>query len=630
MRSIRAVDMDMKKIDYCIVIGMAAVLLVLLGSMWLTGGGEGVGNSGSGFMPDPPVLSVGSGFYDEPFWLEITVPEGTQVYYTLDGSRPDADAYLYTEPIEIFPGVGRESAVTFVHNMQLDWMNQEGESHSNLAVVLRACAVHEDGQVSEAVTATYFVGGGHYRDKLVISLVADPEDLFGDNGIYVTGKAYDEWYLGDQAGEMPVPNFLQRGEAWERPAVVELFWGEGSLQQEAGLRIQGASARDYGNKRFSVYARKKYSGSSWFETPLFGGSRVHSFALRSGFMNGYIQQLVQDRDVASARSRETVVYLNGALWYVTIVQEKYSGKYFEEYYNVDDDNVVMVKAGALERGESEDLALYRALYDFLDTHDMAEAASYEELDRLMDIQSYIDFSCVNIYFANLDFNETKNVLCWRARKTGQGKYEDGRWRWALYDLDLENLDYGIAFEEINTFTTDTHYAGGAFNTRPMYKALKTNPEFCKRFVISFMDMVNTDFTVERASQVMADWGATAEWWGMRSNWTETFFPARTEAVIGHLAEEFDLTGSCESLRLSLNHKGAGVIFLNTICPDLSEGQWSGRYFSDYPVTITAEAEDGYRFVGWKSHAWEGMKPDKTLTVDIPIGGLALEAVFEKN
>ena len=627
MRSIEDVDMCMKRIVFGIVIGMAAVFASLLVYVWPE---ADYGNGEAGFMPEAPRLSAESGFYEEPFRLEILAPEGASVYYTLDGSRPDPEACLYTEPIEIAPGAGRESDVTFVRNMQLDWMDKEGESHPNTAAVVRACAVYEDGSSSETVTATYFIGEGHYRDKLAVSLVADPQDLFGENGIYVTGKAYDEWYLGDRSGEMPVPNFLQRGEAWERPAVVELFLEESILQQEAGLRIQGASARDYGNKRFSVYARKKYSGSSWFETSLFGGSRTHSFALRSGFMNGYIQQLVQDRDVAAARSREVLVYLNGALWYITIAQEKYSGKYFQENYGVDDDNVIIVKAGALEKGLDGDMASYQAVYDFINTHDMADASSYEGLDELMDIQSYIDFSCVNVYFANLDFSETKNTVCWRARRTGHGRYEDGRWRWALYDLDLENLDYGVAVEEINTFTTDTHYAGGAFNMRPMYAALKRSPEFRRQFVLSFMDMVNTDFTAQRASRVMEEWGATAAWWGIDPDWTETFFPARTEAVIGHLAEEFGLTGGCESMRLSVSDSGAGRIYVNTIEADLTQGEWCGRYFADYPVKVTAAAQEGYRFVGWRSDAWEGTAAEETLTVDIPAGGLWLEAVFERS
>lgn len=618
----------MKKADFAIVafITVAALFFLFGINRWQV---EAV-DTAQAVMRTPPKLSAESGLYDEPFFLEISAPEGAQIYYTLDGSLPAADSALYTEPIIITYGGGRESSETFVQNMELDWLNAEGESHPNAATVVRAVAVYEDGQISDAATATYFIGGGFYKDKLVVSLVADPEDLFGENGIYVTGKEYDEWYLGGQAEAEPTPNFLKHGKEWERPAVLELFHGSSFLQQPVGIRIQGASARDYGHKRFSVYARKEYSGSSWFDIPLFGEGNCHSFVLRSGFMNGYILHLVQDRDVAAVESSECVVYLNGALWYVTIAQEKYSRKYFQEKYGVDDDNVIIVKAGALEAGEPEDLALYQAVYAFLDTHDMTEEASYGQLDKLIDIQSYIDFSCVNVYFANLDYNETKNCLCWRTRETESGKYGDGRWRWALYDMDLENLDYGFTMAAINTFTLDTHYAGSAFNTRRMYVALRQNPLFCRQFVLSFMDMVNTVFTMQRASEAMATWEITPEWWGMQ-DWMEKFFPARTEYVTDYLAEEFGLTGTKEVLSLSVNDPEAGRIVLNTIEPDLSEGEWHGSYFTDYPVTVTAVANQGYRFKEWRLSS-DGMNAGKEaqLTVEIPVGGLALQAVFEKK
>ena len=42
-----------------------------------------------------------SGFYEEPFTLEMTAPFGTEIYYTLDGSWPDENAILYTTPIYI-------------------------------------------------------------------------------------------------------------------------------------------------------------------------------------------------------------------------------------------------------------------------------------------------------------------------------------------------------------------------------------------------------------------------------------------------------------------------------------------------------------------------------------------------
>lgn len=581
-------------------------------------------------LPAAPRLSRDSGFYEEPFELTITAEQGADIYYTLDGSMPTAEATRYDGPITV-RDIRQDNRTTDVRNVTADWLNGPSEIHDYTATVIRAAAVDQSGNAGEVVTATYFVGAQDPGDKIIVSLVADPEDLFGDDGIYVTGGEYDDWYLGGQEGPAPTPNFLKRGKEWERPAVIEFFRDQKSIfQQPAGIRIQGASMRETTNKRFSVFARKEYGNSSWFDEKLFGEKRSHSFVLRPGFMNGYIQHLVQDRDVASAESDQVYLYLNGALWSITIAQDKYSEKYFQEHYGVDKDNVVIVKGGTAESGKEEDQLLYQEMYDFLQTHDMSRDEAYDQLDQIMDIQSYIDYSCVNVYFANLDTNETKNIVCWRAREKEAVPYGDGRWRWALYDLDLENLDYGYRMEDINTFTLDTHYAGGAFNTRPMYAALKQNAVFRRQFVISFMDMVNTDFTVQRGREAMDSWVIEPPLWGMNLDWPEQFFPARTKAVTGYLAEEFGLTGSQEQITLCVNDQEAGYVTLNTITPELTDNKWSGAYFTDYPVTVTAVANAGHRFVRWESSsgALKNSGQDDTLSVQIPRGGVVLTAIFE--
>lgn len=83
--------------------------------------------------------------------------------------------------------------------------------------------------------------------------------------------------------------------------------------------------------------------------------------------------------------------------------------------------------------------------------------------------------------------------------------------------------------------------------------------------------------------------------------------------------------------MSVNDPEAGRIVLNTIEPDLSKGEWHGSYFTDYPVTVTAVANQGYRFKEWRLSS-DGMNSGKEsqLTVEIPVGGLALQAVFEKK
>ncbi len=49
----------------------------------------------------PPVFSVPGGVYDQPFNLVITSPDGGSIYYTEDGTDPDASKTPYTGPIPI-------------------------------------------------------------------------------------------------------------------------------------------------------------------------------------------------------------------------------------------------------------------------------------------------------------------------------------------------------------------------------------------------------------------------------------------------------------------------------------------------------------------------------------------------
>ena len=58
---------------------------------------------------------------------------------------------------------------------------------------------------------------------------------------------------------------------------------------------------------------------------------------------------------------------------------------------------------------------------------------------------------------------------------------------------------------------------------------------------------------------------------------------------------------------------AGVISINTLTPELADGAWSGQYFVDYPITVYAKANPGYRFVGWTGDV-EGYEESMDVTL----------------
>ena len=128
-----------------------------------------------------------------------------------------------------------------------DWKNYSPTDELvDKAVVVRSVSMDRGYNISEIATATYFVGESQYMDMDVLSVVADPDDLFGDKGIYVTGEAYDEWYLSGmlETEDSPVPNFEMRGRKWEIEGNIEFFEkGDMALNQACGFRIQGAVTR---------------------------------------------------------------------------------------------------------------------------------------------------------------------------------------------------------------------------------------------------------------------------------------------------------------------------------------------------------------------------------------------------
>ena len=99
----------------------------------------------------------------------------------------------------------------------------------------------------------------------------------------------------------------------------------------------------------------------------------------------------------------------------------------------------------------------------------------------MDIQSLIDYCCINLYLANQDVGFGYNTALWRTVQEGT-PYSDGKWRFMLYDLDE------CARKESNTLEGRENWAQeNALLGEPMVKSLLENEGFRRRFSISFME-----------------------------------------------------------------------------------------------------------------------------------------------
>lgn len=569
--------------------------------------------------PTPEPSSPG-GYYQDAFLLELSAPTNGTIYYTIDGSTPTTASQVYLDGIFLQDRSQDPNIYNAVQNVVADWKDYTPDpTPVPKGTVVRALFVNDWGMQSAVMTQTYFIGLQEPERGYTLSLIFEKDALFGDKGIYVTGKVYDDWYLsGSNTIPSPIPNFQQR---LVTTAIAEILDSQGDLiNQPVSLRLQGNSKRGWYVKRFILEADASLSGANLFLAEIYPETITHSLMTKDSIVDAIIYDLVSDRAVASQKSVPIQIYLNGEFlcdWYLL---ERYDNQYFRQYYDVND--VILVKDSVVDSEVTVDRNSYWDLMDWAAHTDFSIESHWQQMQMEIDVQSYIDYIAINYYICNWDFSDDKNCILWRSAVEEKSPYADKHWRWCLYDIDaleltLSNYDVENA-AEVNIFSCDLPYSEVKVNETVLFSALTKNEDFRQRFVLSFMDIVNNNFAPDRVVAVL-------EKNGLALDWMDGFFEKRPTYAAQHLAEEFSLTGRLETVSIRTTSPLGGTINVNTSQIDLTDGCWEGRYFTDYPITVTAVAKDGYEFIGWKGDA-EGTSNTITLPVD---GGLTLEAVFAK-
>lgn len=649
--------------------------------------GESNENLASYVVPtlEAPFFSAASGFYGRPFTLSLSAGRGNRIYYTTDGSEPTVESALYTEPFVIEDGSGREN-----HYADIEGISRDGDyrpkDRIDKGTVVKAVAANDAGEVSETASSVYFVGFEEkdgYENLMILSLTADPADFFSeDRGIYMLGNDYQEW-LVNYRNYKKQEEYLEQGRSWdygsvvwrsfmanythadktkERPVTAALFDAAGKLlgEERIGVRVRGGSSRNLRQKGFNFYAREEYGEdvlglrSKMLRTS--GSIDTNVTMLRDVFN----QSLAADRDLETQPGEPCAVFLNGEYWGLYNLQSRFSAGYFEEKYGLSEDEVIVVKQdNRVSVGEEEDLALYEELVSYAQREDLSKAECYEKIGRMMDIQSFIDHYCFEIYIGNTDW-PLNNICCWRSRTqagtgeaeaagvgtgesgaAGAGECRDGRWRWGVYDTDESTgiYDDGMSTYESDPFSEESHWFGTPLTT-PLMSGLIENETFRQQFALTFMDMANKNFAYrdvhDKLYEMAARYAAPMEKSYHRFNggvytadtfWEnigviDEFYEKRADYVVPDFADALGLSG--ETGEVTLQADAGGTIRLNTISPDLKDGEWRGAYFTDYPVTATAVPEKGYRFAGWQgTYESDG----ETIEAAVTKEGICLRAVF---
>lgn len=605
-----------------------------------------------------PVLSNEGGFYSDGFSLSIDVPKGTTVYYTLDGSQPTVSSSVYSSPIDVSDISASENKLSEITGITT--MGYVPPSKPiDKAFIINAVAVDSEGNYSDTVTASYFVGyqnrNPYYRNMKVISIVTDSDNLFdAEKGIYVEGNNY---------------NYDNKGPEWERPASIQIF-DNGILQhtQNIGIRIHGGITRTYSQKSFNIYARSKY-GASKFEFDLFSGNLISevtgkkikkfdSFVLRnsgdfsdySRFRDKLNQSVVSDRDFLTQGMESCIVFINGEFWGRYEITEKIDDDFIDSHFDVGKSNVCIIKNEQLETGSEETLNEWSDLYSWVKSTDLSIEENYSQLCEKIDMQSFMDYVSAEIYFSNMDWG-CNNMAMWKSSVVDPANpYADGKWRFILFDTEFCQNPYDKINPPANrdSFNELLKYSWDSFVGK-LFSAAMENESFREQFCRTFMDMANDNFDYSRVSGLIdkisaenhdavvdtykrfpskaSDEDNAEKIFSDAVDSVNDFYQNRYPNIVKSLKNTLSLKGSLANITIK-NDTSKGSVAINSITPDLSSGSWSGNYYTDFPVLLSAEPEPGYTFSYWETS--DGRKINSNSAEIGFSADLTITAVYEKS
>lgn len=359
---------------------------------------ENPNHAGCRQQSDAVQSSHAPGVYSSDGPVTVTLRGAGTVYYTTDGSEPDATSMSYTQPLCL-----------------------------EETTVLRAVSIEEGKTASPIYTATFVVGDTH--ELPVVSLVTDPDGLWGWGGIYRNGDI--------SVKEIRLPSNV----AYSGP--------DGSFSMDCAMNLHGdTTVTAFNKKSFALRFLDSYDGPLHYD--VFEDGEVTSFRsliLRTSHENVYSSQMhdvlmahvanLGSENVINQKYKYVALYLNGEYWGLYAIRERHSQEHYASYQGVPAETV-QIRRFMVDGNDT-----LHELYDFLGYHSLRYPENYEYVKSVLDVESVADWIIYESYVCDLDIYA--NIRYYMSP-------EDGIWRMGLADLDLGMMGWNGAFDQVyNTF-----------------------------------------------------------------------------------------------------------------------------------------------------------------------------------
>ena len=450
--------------------------------------------NGTGFngYTKMPSFSTEPGMYYTTQYVEILVPEGTQVFYTMDGSVPTQASTPYN---------GERLELNYTCN------------------VIRARAFSTGLTApSDVLTGTYFINA--YHSLPVVSLVTDPDNLWNyEKGMLTVGSSAVK-----APGKLPFKNTVYRrvkdaGIKYE--CHVELYDKSGNLLLNDGAEVglMGDYSLDMPQKSFKFRAKSAY-GSKTFEAQLFEDrnyTEYKGFVLRNSgndcmftrLQDGFQSRLMDycKTTIAHQAWQPYAVYLNGEYWGHMNLRERtdrYMIAQFEGLSLDEADQMDLLQGnGSVKYGSNKE---FKAMIKKMKAGDPAKNA--DDLQYILDnvdVDNLFEYMAFEMFFGNSDIGNTRFYRL---------KTEGSKWRWVLYDVD-----YGLYASDFNSpwSYTKAKGMGQKYIDNTIFMKLLSVPEYKDRYLTIYGEIFQK-LTSDKMLEILNNLVKVIEP-EMRNHWT---------------------------------------------------------------------------------------------------------------
>lgn len=556
-------------------------------------------NAKTGYATTPQ-FNIPSGTQSNSISLTITSPDPSiSIYYTLDGSTPTQSSSLVTGNISL---------------------------SSTKVVRSRAFSSNANILPSFIETNTYLIGVSHS-----IKILSICGDKVGDLITDADPNAFSDNFRGAIELFSPAGTLLDEGMGhYNKHGNDSWFYDQRGL--DFNMKDQFGYNNGLNNQIFKEKTRDNFkriiikaaaNDNVAFET---GGAHI-----RDAFVHSLSQK--GDLKLDERTYEPSVLYVNGEYWGVYEIREKTTDSDFTDYYYGQDEKYsdspeyiqyLRTWGGTLEMfGAPNAQNDWDNLVTYITSNNMANQANFNYVDSLLNLESLVDYFCINSYVVCADWLNW-NTGWWRGLDPSGDKK---KWRYTLWDMDATFGHYanytGIPDQSANADPCDPEALPnpGDQGHTVILNALLENEDFYQYYVSRYIDLGNTVFncdyminhldslinliTPEMPGQI-AKWGSSMATWNTNVQTLRDFITNRCTAIQSGMIDCYGLTGPY-NITYDVSPASAGTIKANSIW--LNQYPFTGTYYGGIDILLKAKAATGYIFDHWETTSSDSFSPN---------------------